>query len=205
MIDRETKRDLYLLLAAGFGACFAYPVGIFAPVPMPLRVVLLASFGPLLALGSWGLYRIVSMSERASAAAIGVAANTIAGMLFTSMILVQLAAGLRGEEASAIAVWLGLDVAFDVYIGLGTLLLAVAVMRHEWYGKAFGLTGLAIAILLLVLNLATFPTPPANAGLFDMGPFVGLWYLAITIASFIRLRQATARAMAQRTVVPVAG
>jgi hypothetical protein len=126
-------------------------------------------------------------------------------MLFTSMILVQIAAGMRGEGARAIAVWLGLDVAFDVYIGVGTIFLAVAVMRHEWFGRAFGLTGLAVAVVMLVLNLATFPTPPANAGLFDMGPFVGLWYLAITIASLVRLRQLNARAMPQRTIVPVAG
>jgi len=31
------------------------------------------------------------------------------------------------------------------------------------------------------LNLATFPTPPAEAHLVDLGPAVGLWYLAVSI------------------------
>jgi len=26
--------------------------------------------------------------------------------------------------------------------------------------------------------MATFPNPPANAGLFDAGPFLGIWLLA---------------------------
>ena len=93
------------------------------------------------------------------------------------MILVQLAAGDRGEDASAQAVWLGLDVAWDIYIGVGTLLFAAAAYTHEWFGRIIGIFGIVIAVLLLFLNLWTFPAPPANAGLFDVGPLVGGWYL----------------------------
>jgi hypothetical protein len=67
-------------------------------------------------------------------------------------------------------------------------------MGHEWFGKSFGFSGLAIASILIVLNLATFPTPPAAAGLFDAGPLVGTWYFAITIASALRLRRLSAEA-----------
>lgn len=189
MLDHQMRRELQLLLVAGFGACLAYPLGVFAPLPIPVRLVLMAAFGPLLALGSFGLFRLIALSERSSAAGIGVAANTIAGALFASMILVQLSAGHRGEDARALAVWLGLDVAFDVYMGLGTIFLALAVMRHDWFGKPFAYTGLAIGSGLIVLNLATFPTPPAAAGLFDVGPLVGAWYLVITITAAIKLRR----------------
>ena len=34
---------------------------------------------------------------------------------------------------------------------------------------------------LLVLNMITFPTAPAEAGLMDLGPFVGLWMLVLFI------------------------
>lgn len=197
MLDRDRRRELYLLLTAGFGACIAYPVGAFAPLPIPIRLTLLTFFGPLLGLGCYGLYRLISLTRRSACAGIGVAANAIAGALFTSMMLVQLSAGHRGEDARALAVWLGLDVAFDVYMGLGTIFLALAVMRHESFGLSFGLTGLTIGSVLIVLNLATFPTPPAAAGLFDVGPIVGTWYLAITIASWIKLRR-----LAAQTPVP---
>ena len=99
------------------------------------------------------------------------------------MMLVQLAAGERGEEMYAQAVWLGLDVAWDIYIGVGTLLFGAAAYRHEWFGKIIGASGVVIAVMLLSLNLGTFPVPPANAGLFDAGPLVGIWYFVVTLAA----------------------
>jgi hypothetical protein len=44
-----------------------------------------------------------------------------------------------------------------------------------------GIAGLVLAAAVLALNLLTFPTPPAEAGLVDVGPAIGLWYLAATI------------------------
>lgn len=80
-----------------------------------------------------------------------------------------------------VAVWLGLDVAWDVYMGIGTALFALAMFRHPRFGAAFAVPGLIIAVILVALNLAIFPTPPADANLFDAGPLVGLWYLAVSI------------------------
>jgi hypothetical protein len=107
------------------------------------------------------------------------------------MMLVQLTARYRGEDEYAQAAWLGLDVAWDIYIGVGTLLFAVAMFAHEWFGKIYGITGATIAVLLLFLNLWTFPTPPANAGLFDAGPLIGGWYLVVTVGAFRGLRRLT--------------
>lgn len=180
---------LNALLAAGFAACLAYPLGVFAPLPLPARTLCLAAFGPLLGLGSYGLFRLLSLEAPCVRAALGAAANAIAGALFTAMMLVQLAAGERGEGAYAQSTWLGLDVAWDVYIGIGTLMLASAAAGHAWFGRIIGAGGVVIAVLLLVLNLSTFPTPPADAGLFDAGPLVGGWYLVVTIAAWRGLRR----------------
>jgi hypothetical protein len=49
-----------------------------------------------------------------------------------------------------------------------------------------GIAGLALAAAVLALNLSTFPTPPAEAGLVDVGPAIGLWYLAPEQARFQR-------------------
>lgn len=193
MSNDSLRFELRLLLIAGFAACLAYPLGVFAaPLPIAVRTFLLAWFGPLLGLGSYGLSRVLSLNQKSVLGAVGVAANTIAGALFAAMILVQLAAGYRGEDTYAQATWLGLDVAWDMYIGVGTALFAAAAYKHEWFGKVFGITGVIIASLLLSLNLLTFPIPPANAGLFDVGPFVGGWYFAMTIAAWLRLRRWTA-------------
>jgi hypothetical protein len=50
-------------------------------------------------------------------------------------------------------------------------------------GAWFAVPGLLIGGLLLSFNTATFPSPPADAGLVDLGPLVGLWYLVV----FVRL------------------
>ena len=48
----------------------------------------------------------------------------------------------------------------------------------------FAIPGLVLGVLVIALNLATFPTPPAEADSFDIGPLVGIWYLVVTLQSW---------------------
>jgi hypothetical protein len=109
------------------------------------------------------------------------------------MILVQLAIGHQieslGEEAqnltalrtALVGVQLGMDVAWDVFVSLGTLLFAVSMLGDARFGWILGIAGILIAVALLILNLWTFPTPPAAKNLVDLGPLLGLWYLVVTV------------------------
>ena len=47
-------------------------------------------------------------------------------------------------------------------------------------------------IALIALNAATFPWPPADRGLFDIGPFIALYFVAVA-ARLIMLRRPAAR------------
>ena len=71
--------------------------------------------------------------------------------------------------------------AWDVYLALGTAFFASAMVRDPRLGAVIGAAGILVALALTVLNLATFPTPPAGAGAVDLGPFVGLWYFIVVI------------------------
>ena len=146
---------------------------------------LAALLGPAIGIGSLGLYRLIAVHSDSVGAGLGALSNNIAGALFAAMALIQLA--VRSSDADGqklVRVWLGLDVAWDVYIGIGTVCFALAMIRHPRFGWIFAVSGLVIGMLVLVLNLATFPTPPADAGLVDVGPVVGLWYLAATIQAW---------------------
>jgi hypothetical protein len=55
-------------------------------------------------------------------------------------------------------------------------------------GPWFAWSAIAVGAVGLVLNSATFPTPPAEGELFDIGPFVGLWFTAATIRLLLLLR-----------------
>lgn len=138
-----------------------------------------------LAAASVGLFHFLGLSRESVASQLGMLFNLLASALVSAMFFVQLAAGMApGEEKPAAglgAVWLGLDVAWDVFISFGTFCFALAGWRHPRFGPKVAVPGLAIAGALLVLNLGAFPTPPGEAGLLDLGPAVGLWYLAVTI------------------------
>lgn len=178
-------------VVAGLCTSVLYPVLLFAPLPTALTATLAALLGPSIGIASLGLMHLFEVRGRSPAAEIGALSNNLAGALFCAMALVQLAVRTSGPAGpELVGVWLGLDVAWDVYIGVGTLCFALAMIRHPRYRWPFAVPGLALGSLVLGLNLATFPTPPAEAGLFDIGPFVGLWYLAVTIQTWRSLRWA---------------
>jgi hypothetical protein len=180
---------------AGLCTCIVYPLMIFAPLPTLGAVVLASSMGPLLGLASWGLREFINLDRPRPAATVGAISNTLAGALLTAMLLVQLAAGIRSGDkpgSDVVSVWLGLDVAWDVYVGLGTLFFAVCALRHPRLGRVIGVAGIVIAVGLLALNLYSFPAPPGEAGLVDLGPVIGLWYLVVTVAVFASLPWARA-------------
>jgi hypothetical protein len=172
-------------IASGFFACLAYPLAAFAHLPKLPTTALVACFGPALGVACFGLRRLLDLERPFVSTALGLLLNVVAGALFSAMGLVQLAVetSARNEKipTQVGAIWLGLDVAWDAYIGLGTCCFAIAMLRHPRFGRAFAFSGLAVGAGLLALHLFTFPTPPQNAGLVDLGPAIGLWYLAVTI------------------------
>jgi hypothetical protein len=86
----------------------------------------------------------------------------------------------------------GLDLSWDVFLVAGTLLFSCAMLADPRFGRRFALPGIAVAAGLYVLNFATFPTPPASEGLVDLGPFVGLWYAAVSV-QVLRYRRVAGR------------
>jgi hypothetical protein len=191
--EYDPVRTVLVGAVAGLATCVVYPVLIVSRPPQLLVVVLAAAMGPLLGIASWGLREFLNLHQPRLSADLGAFSNGIAGALLTAMFLVQLAshvqtAGKPSREAAA--VWLGLDVAWDVYVGLGTLFFAVAAFRHPRLGRFIGVLGCAIAVALLCLNLYSFPTPPANASLVDLGPLVGFWYLVVTVGMLRSIRWA---------------
>jgi len=178
-------RTVRIGIVAGFVACLAYPLAAFAPLPKLVTVTLVVCFGPALGVASYGLRSLLDLATPSPWSAFGLLLNALAGALFSAMGLVQLAvrcsAGGDKVSASFIAIWLGLDVAWDAYIGFGTICFALAMLRHPRFGKVFTFSGMAVGVGLPALHLYTFPTPPQNAGLVDLGPALGLWYLVVTI------------------------
>jgi hypothetical protein len=158
-----------------------------------LGVVAAAAFGLLLAIGCIGLREFLYAHRPSLAADLGAVFGVLAGLTVMLMLIVQLAIRypsvitpeLTGDpDAFANAqdrIHFGLDVAWDILIAAATLFFSAAALRHPRLGVLYAVSGTLIAVALAVTNLLTFPIPPAGAGSFDVGPAVGLWYVAAAV------------------------
>ena len=152
----------------------------------------------MLGLSAVGSYYFLALHKRTVSLQIAVISQIIAGALVTTMLLIQYALKLsKPELIDPVSKWawnslnhvqLGIDVAWDLYLFLGSILFAINMFNHPKFGKIFSLTGIIISILLISFNIITFPTPPAEAGSVDLGPILGLWGLAVTINILIKYK-----------------
>jgi hypothetical protein len=189
----------------GLAACLSYFEScVIHVLPNGLSRILFFAFGPLSAASTVGFYFAVRPHAESIPLFVGTVFNIIAGAIMNMMAVVQntqfmvLPRKIReaSDEASkevltqilwgVNVVQSGLDVSWDVFVSTGTALLAVALARHPRFGMLFAVPGVAVGIGALAFNLYTFPTAPAAAGLIDLGPAVGAWYvIALVRLAFV--------------------
>jgi hypothetical protein len=169
MVDLAEIRWIKTGVVAGLCASLFYPVLLFAPLPLVATAAFGALLGPAIGIGSLGLRQLIRLHGESVAATLGAIHNTLSD---------------SPGSGELVGIWLGLDVAWDTYIGLGTIFFAWAMLGHPRFRWPFAVPGFALGLLVIVLNLHTFPSPPAEAGSVDVGPFVGLWYLAATVQAW---------------------
>ena len=190
--DGELSRSWVRLGApAGVLAVVAYIGASALPLPERLAMLLAFAFGPLLSVAFVGFYFFLRTHRDSPALQLATLFGVIGGTLVNLMLVVQQALfmGIPADARRAMGpawaglnqVQLGIDVSWDIYIAAATILLGLALARHPRFGPVLASITSLIGALLLVLNLWTFPTPPVNAGLLDVGPLVGLWYLVLSV------------------------
>jgi hypothetical protein len=177
------------------GLTFSVVFMSMALLPMPDRLsTVLALIMPLfLLVGHVGLYHFLSRHRPAFTTQLAVILGICAPVLVSAMLTVQMSLVSYMErfykplddalKADQINIWravdsvqLGLDVAWDMFILPTIILFSLGLMKHPAFGRVFGGIGLFLGIGGLVLNIWTFPTPPINVGLPDVGPFAVTWY-----------------------------
>ena len=192
----DAARSALVAGVAGLLADMTYVLATTVPLGDVASPIVASLFGPLLAGASIALARLLASARTTLAGQLAAAANVAAGALVTAMLLVQLAVDdVEAELTPAVHdgfkhVEFGLDLSWDVFLAAGTILFACAMLTDTRFGRRFALPGVAIAVALYALNFASFPTPPGDAGLVDLGPLVGLWYAAVSIQA-LRLRRET--------------
>jgi hypothetical protein len=199
----ESRTWVQLAFAFGVLAMVAYAVVSAVPMSPRLQAVAVSIFGPGVAVASAGLYEVLRLHRSTVGLRIGLVANIAAAITVTMMLFAQIAfkrwlelefsTGAAATPSSpayqaANGLQLGFDAVWDLFLSIGTFLFATAMWTHPRFGRVFATIGGVLAVLLLTLNLGTFPEPPEEAGLLDVGPLVGLWYLVAAVRMGSSLR-----------------
>ncbi len=169
------------------------------PVPEQLLLSLVFLVGPLVMVAFLAFCRRLRGQAESFVLDLAGVFGVVAFSLFTLMLIVQqsvrlhLSGYIEHAESDSVRemlhwielgvdpVQLGMDVAFDVFFCLAMLCFAVVFYRLPHYGRVVGISGIALASGLLVLNLWTFPRPPASVGLIDLGAANALWWLVVIV------------------------
>lgn len=207
----------------GILAVFAYGVpAAVESLPDRVAIPLIFTFGPLLVVSAIGTYYFIKLHRNSLALQVGTVFQMLAGSLVTMMLCMQQSvfstfdrlAPLKADPATATAfktglqsgnaVQLGADVAWDLFIFPAMVLLGIAMWSHPKLGKIIGSIGIVIGAVGAVLNIWTFPTPPAEAELIDVGPLGALWFLTVAIMVLVGARHAD-KVTAPEPVISAAG
>lgn len=140
-----------------------------------------------------GAYSFVAAERESAANRLGFVFAVAAFATVLSMLVVQLAVGagvgeiakdLEPTAARALRRGLriidqGLDVAWDMLIGTALVFTGLAMRRRSGLGPGWGIPSVVLGVALIGLNAATFPWPPGDSGLFDIGPFIAVFIVAL--------------------------
>lgn len=172
-------------------------------LPTHVTLVLAFSMGPLLSVSFMGFYHFLRAHKNSAALQTATVFGVIAGTLVNLMLVVQQSLFISLPSATRAAlgfawtglnmVQLGMDVSWDIYISVATVLLGAVLWKHPRFGMVMGGITVFAGLLLLVLNLWTFPTPPGESGSMDVGPFVGIWFMVLSSRMLFSVKWWTTR------------
>ncbi len=185
----------------GLAAVLLYLGLVFGVIPGPERLLISLAFfiGPIAVIGMVSLHQRLRQQNASLLVDGGIVLLIAAFVLFDLMVVVQQTVFWFRKEALAAAVTeaareqvtasylavngvqLGADIAFDVFYCVGMFLVSAAMWNDRRFGRTVSALGLVTAGGLLALNLVTFPNPPDRAGLIDLGPLSGVWWIAVII------------------------
>ena len=195
----STKQWHRLAVYCGLSAFISYFMAAFVPFPEKISLLLAFAFGPLFMLSSVGLFFVLKHWKDSINLRIAVLFNTVATAMVTMMLVVQLTgqefhqqykAADRGSVSVEQLNWifkevnsvqLGMDLAWDIFISIGTFFFALVMFNHPKMNKVISILGMIFSVLLLGFNVTYFPEPPGEAGSIDFGPFVAIWYIVLMV------------------------
>lgn len=189
---------------------FYFGAAVLPFIPETISRLMGFTFPLLWIIGFMGLYSFLKRESHTPTLEIAYLFGIIGAALAGTFIVVQQAnfiwhdlamSSAITEESKALVkatfkganrVQAGMDVAFDIFITISWFLFGINLARKQIFRKLMGWITCLLSAGLLILNMITFPTAPAEAGLIDLGPFLGLlilvvyvWFTTISFKNYV--------------------
>lgn len=186
--------------AAGVASVGCYLLAILVPWPegqlgTSTGLLVVSAFPILGVVFGRALSDALSEGRTGTAAQLGFAFAVAGYSVLLGMLTAQLAVGagigevtrgLDPETAKALRrglrlIDMGLDVAWDFLMGTAMVFWGAAMCGRSRFGLAWGVPTVALGVAAIGLNAATFPWPPGDHGLFDVGPVIAPFLAALGV------------------------
>ena len=205
-LQRSDRVHLLFAGVTGFAGTLFYLAAAFLDLPVQ-PTFLVAMLWPVLSIGFvLALFRTIELERPGIILQLAFVLCVIAFATLASMLAIQLAVEQGIQEyrnqypAISKETWdatrrslrmvdLGMDVAWDMFIGSGMTLFGYTMLRHSRFGWTWGSVAMILGVALVALNVSTFPWPPNTRGLFDIGPIFALYLLALSAWMIIQSRR----------------
>ncbi|MCP4977230.1 MAG: hypothetical protein GY931_13810 [Maribacter sp.] len=173
-----------------------YVISATGIVPVPITIARTALFllGPFAIIGITFLAsKYKPHDDYKTFQQLGYVFIVIAFALFTAMLVVQYSGYYFYKENKEFiinakeifkminSIQLGIDITFDIFYSLGMLMFSLSFLKLKRMGLLIGFVGIITSIGLLSFNMITFPLPPKNDGLIDLGPYTIIWWVLLII------------------------
>lgn len=189
MSHTSLKKLVIAGATAGVVAVLSYFMAVFVPLPDSMVFLLAMLFPAGLTIFFFSLKEYISFTSPnywnnlffifSCFAAITAAVMLAAQMGVQTMITAPQANSLLIKQ-SLRSIDLGIDVAWDFFISTAMILLLPATFKIKFL-RWWGVTNALLGIILLVFNLISYPLPPNEKGLIDMGPFIALFWIVLQL------------------------
>jgi len=193
----NNSRLIVLGGACGIVGTLSFFAASIIPMHDTLTYALAMSWPLLCVIFFFSLAQYINLERQGPANQLAFVFSSLAFALVAAMISIQLAVKIGIEEfiastpqseellklirRSARLVDLGLDVAWDIFFGTALIFLSAALFKHSRFGTWWAVPTGLFGLVLIVLNVSTFPWPPDTRGLFDIGPVIALFFVALSV------------------------
>ena len=195
--DVSARRMAWAGIVTGLLASGMYLARVLLDLPTFLSRPFWIFIGPLMCVAFLGVFAFLGRERLSAALIVGTVFGVLAGAfrLVFSVVQSNTLFTIRRHMADAATeverqVWgdiltgvftvqNGINYAYDLFLDWGILLLAFPLWRVSRGGRILAVWGAAVTALHFTAKLITFPEPPAEAGLFDVGPAVSAFVLML--------------------------